>query len=86
MAKRASSTKTAAPAEVGAASTAVDQTAAIPAVVPAETAASVTPKGAATEREVRWDAFLVKAREVNPERFDRQKQNGEFDTIPDSFV
>lgn len=39
-----------------------------------------------TERETRWEAFLVEARKVNPERFDRQKENGEFETIPNSFV
>lgn len=47
-------------------------------------------KGVVTEtdgqsREDRWAAFLVEARKVNPERFDRQEANGEFKTIPDSF-
>lgn len=37
------------------------------------------------ERKARWEAFLVKAREINPERFDAQKANKEFDTIPDDF-
>jgi len=36
-------------------------------------------------RQERWEAFLVKARKVNPERFDAQKEAGEFDVIPDSF-
>ena len=37
------------------------------------------------ERQVRWEAFLVEARKVNPVRFDAQKANKEFDTIPESF-
>ena len=39
-----------------------------------------------SDRQLRWEAFLVKAREVNPERFDRQKENKEFEKIPDSWV
>ncbi len=35
-----------------------------------------------TERELAWTAFLERARKVNPVRFDAQKANGEFDTIP----
>lgn len=54
------------------------------ALLPAEEGASVGALGAT--REERWEAFLVEARKVNPERFDRQKANKEFDTIPDSFV
>lgn len=38
-----------------------------------------------SEREKRWEAFLVEARKVNPERFDWQKANGDFNSIPDSF-
>lgn len=38
------------------------------------------------ERQVRWEAFLEKARKVNPDRFDAQKARGEFDVIPDSFL
>jgi hypothetical protein len=43
-----------------------------------------------TEREVRWDAFLVKAEEYARkegmlDRFNTQKERGEFDTIPESF-
>jgi hypothetical protein len=37
-------------------------------------------------RQARWDAFLAKARLLNPERFDAQKANKEFDKIPDKFV
>lgn len=36
-------------------------------------------------REARWAAFLIEARKVNPARFDAQKDNHEFDAIPDSF-
>ena len=39
-----------------------------------------------SERQIRWEAFLEKAREVNPERHDLQAANGEFDVIPDSWV
>lgn len=37
-------------------------------------------------RQEAWDAFLAKARELNPERFDAQKANGEFDKIPEDFT
>ncbi len=37
-------------------------------------------------RQEAWDAFLVKARAVNPARFDVQKDAGEFDVIPADFV
>lgn len=37
------------------------------------------------DRQARWDAFLVKAEKDNA-TFDLQKANGEFETIPDSFV
>lgn len=37
-------------------------------------------------RQVGWDAFLAKARLVNPKRFDEQKANHEFDKIPDNFT
>lgn len=50
----------------------------------ATVAATPAPKVDA-DRQARWDGFLASAREVNPERFDRQKENGEFNTIPDSF-
>ncbi len=36
-------------------------------------------------REGRWHKFLYDARKVNPARFDRQFQAGEFDTIPPTF-
>lgn len=49
----------------------------------ATTTDAAEPKSA---RQARWEAFLVEARKVNPERFDRQKDNGEFDTIADTFV
>lgn len=39
----------------------------------------------AATREERWTAFLASARRVNPARFDAQKENKEFDVIPDSF-
>lgn len=38
-----------------------------------------------SEREMRWAAFLEKARLQNPTVFDMQKENGEFDTIPENF-
>lgn len=37
-------------------------------------------------RQAKWDAFLEEARKVNPVRFDAQKENGEFDVIPNDFV
>ncbi len=45
-----------------------------------------SPPTVSPEREARWEAFLTKARLVNPARFDAQKANHEFDTIPDSFL
>ena len=50
-----------------------------------ETISSNPPQEVDSERKARWDAFLATAREVNPARFDRQKENGEFDEVPDSF-
>lgn len=38
-----------------------------------------------SDREQRWAAFLERARKVNPVRFDRQKANHEFDSIPDNW-
>lgn len=35
-------------------------------------------------RQARWEAFLEKAEKENP-LFKWQKDNGDFDTIPDSF-
>lgn len=39
-----------------------------------------------SDRQARWDAFLVEARKVNPEMFDARKEKGEFDTIPESWI
>lgn len=50
---------------------------------------ALLPEGSAntkSEREQRWETFLVEARKVNPERFDAQEARGEFTTIPDSFA
>lgn len=38
-----------------------------------------------TDRELRWEAFLVEAKKVNPERFDAQQARGEFEVIPETF-
>lgn len=43
-----------------------------------------------SERELRWEAFLVRAEEYARkegmlERFNNQKERGEFDVIPESF-
>lgn len=37
------------------------------------------------EREARWEAFLAKAEKDNAQ-FSAQKEAGDFDVIPDSFV
>lgn len=62
---------------------ATDPAAPAPDATPAPVA---TGKAANADRQARWDAFLADARTVNPARFDRQKENGEFDTIPASFA
>lgn len=39
-----------------------------------------------TEQDMAWAVFLDKARLVNPERFDRQKAAGEFNSLPSRWV
>lgn len=36
-------------------------------------------------RAARWKIFLETARAQNPVKFEIKEENGEFDTIPDSF-
>ena len=57
------------------------------ALLPKDEGADTAEVGAlGATREARWAAFLAEARKVNPDRFDRQKEAGEFDKIPDQFV
>lgn len=38
------------------------------------------------ERKARWDAFLTKAKEDNPVKFEAREKAGKFKKIPASFV
>lgn len=39
-----------------------------------------------SDRQVRWEAFLAKYEKSNPAKFESRKQEGKFNSIPDSFV
>lgn len=52
----------------------------------AKTKDNTTEEKAVDPRQAVWDAFLVKARKQNPVMFDLQKERGEFDKIPESFI
>jgi hypothetical protein len=45
-----------------------------------------TTQAVQSEREARWEAFLVGYEKQNPEKFAQRKAAGEFDKIPDSFA
>lgn len=47
---------------------------------------AATPKKVDPERQSRWQAFLAKVEAQNPRQFAIDKENGEHDTIPDSFI
>lgn len=70
--------------KVAAVDASVDAPVAEPVAAPVE-APVEEPVAEVSPRELRWEAFLVEARKVNPERFDRQQANREFATIPDTF-
>lgn len=43
-------------------------------------------KKVAPEREARWEKYLSNYEVKNPVKFASKKANGEFDTIPASFL
>lgn len=45
----------------------------------------VAPKGAKSDRELRWEKYVEGYKVKNPVKYARKEQNGEFDKIPDSF-
>lgn len=38
-----------------------------------------------SDRQARWEAFLLKAKAGNPVKFAQREKAGEFKVIPDSF-
>lgn len=45
----------------------------------------VAPKGAKSDRELRWENYVAGYKAQSPVKFASKDKNGEFDKIPDSF-